>query len=171
MQAVGLVWGEVDSSAPDFHARNALIEGPCHPGAKLTFEVWRERMAQGGFIVGRDIPSRALASVLRNLAVYEPLEGGEDFRIRIAGTAYFRRFGYDVTGRRLSELFNEPLFERIRDGINEVLDVGGPRSIAVEHMQGIRKPLKFEVLFLPVTAPGNMGQWSLTGMFFDDWTG
>ena len=89
MQAVGLVWSEVDQSAPDFRAKGGLIEGPRHPGAKLTFDVWQERMAQGGFVVGRDIPSRALGGVLRNLAVYEPLEGGEDFRIRVAGTAFF----------------------------------------------------------------------------------
>ncbi len=171
MQAVGLVWSEVDQSAPDFRAKGGLIEGPRHPGAKLTFDVWQERMAQGGFVVGRDIPSRALGGVLRNLAVYEPLEGGEDFRIRIAGTAFFRRYGYDVTGRRLSELFDEPLFDRIRDGINAMLDAGEPRSVAVEHVQGNRKPLRFEVLFLPVTPPGGAGQWSLTGMFFDDWTG
>lgn len=171
MQAVGLVWGEMDSTAPDFQARNALIEEPHHPGAKQTFEVWRERMAQGGFIVGRDIPSRALASVLRNLAVYEPFESGEDFRIRIAGTAFFRRYGYDVTGRRLSELFEGALFERIRDGVNAMFETKQPVSIAVEHEQGDRKPLRFEILFLPVTAPGHAGQWALVGMFFDDWTG
>ena len=65
----------------------------------------------------------------------------------------------------------EPLCDRIRDGINAMLDAGEPRSVAVEHVQGNRKPLRFEVLFLPVTPPGGAGQWSLTGMFFEDWTG
>lgn len=169
MQALGLVWGEVDSRAPDFRESSARIEGPRHPGARLAFDVWQERMAAGGFVVGRDIPSRALSSVLRNLAVYEPIEDGEDFRIRIAGTAFFRRFGYDVTGRRLSDLFAPLLFARIRDGVHEMFETGEPVSVAVEHAQGSRATLSFEILFVPVTAPGGMGQWALTGMFFDDW--
>ncbi len=47
------------------------VDEPVHPGAKLLAGFWREREAAGGFVVGRDVPSRPLARILHNIALFE----------------------------------------------------------------------------------------------------
>src|SRR6202012_1954162 len=103
-QALGLIWKDFGST-PDVQETCTPLRAPVHFGARLLFSHWQEKQAAGGMIVGRDIPSRAITSALRHLILYEPLEGGHDFRIRLAGSANLRRFSRDVTGMRLSELF------------------------------------------------------------------
>ncbi len=169
MQALGLVWGDMDCCAPDYRHTRTVLGAPEHPGAKQTLHIWRARMAKGGFVVGQDIPSRELAGVLRNLAVYEPVEDGHDYRVRIAGTAFYRRFGREVTGRLLSELFDLQLFADIRKGLLEVVGHGTPYSVAIERSQGARPAVQSEILLLPVASPDGQARWALAGMFFYDW--
>lgn len=169
MQALGLVWGEVDSRAPDYRERSNLIDGPAHPGAQLTLAAWQSCAEKGGFVIGRDIPSRRLSGVLRNLAIYQPLEGGKDFRVRLAGTAFYRRFGRDITGQRFSELFEPDVFEARRDALLNVLWTGRPACVDVERVQGTRAQVHFELLLLPVLAADGRTPWALSGMFFHDW--
>lgn len=169
MQALGLVWGEVDSRAPDYRERTTFIGAPKHPGARLTLTVWRECAPAGGFTIGRDVPSRKLSSVLRNLAVYEPVDGGRDFRVRIAGTAFYRRFGYDITGRMVSSLFDQDSYAEKRDILNRMIETGRPVFVEIERAQGTRMPMRFEILLLPVLAPGRIAGWAMAGIFFHDW--
>ncbi len=169
MQALGLVWGDVDSRARDYRERSILIETPTHPGAVLTLSVWRKRMREGGFVIGRDIPSRALSSVLRNLAVYEPIDGGQDFRVRIAGTAFYRRFGRDVTGERFSALFDPSEFSEKSRFLHEMAQTSQPVCLDIERAQGSRASARFELLVMPVRAPRRDENWALAGIFFHDW--
>jgi hypothetical protein len=168
MQAVGLVWGDVDSSAPGFQARYECLDGPQHPDAVLTQAVWRERMDAGGFVVGRDIPSRALSKVLRNLAIYEPVGAGEDYHIRLAGTAHLRRFGSDVSGQRLSELFKPDQFEKVCENLHVMFETREPVSVAVSYMQAKYPILNLETLMLPVRASDSDACWAMVGLFFDE---
>ena len=169
MQALGLIWGEVDNRAPDYRERSARLDAPKHPGAVLTLRVWQERGGADGFRVGRDIPSRALSRVLRNLAVYEPIDGARDFRVRIAGTAFYRRFGRDVTGERFSELFDPEVFAHNRAILAQTIESGVPTVIEYECAQGSRVPVHHECLLLPVRSPDGAARWALTGLFFHDW--
>lgn len=169
MQALGLVWGDVDSHAPDYHYQRVTLDEPQHPDAQLTLRVWRARVADGGFVVGRDIPSRELLGVLRSLGVYEPVDGGRDFRMRIAGTAFYRRFGQEVTGSLMSDLFDPQAFQNIRNEMAAVIAHNTPVSVAVERTQGGRAAARTEILVLPVTAPDHVGHWGMVGLFFEDW--
>jgi hypothetical protein len=167
MQALGLVWGEVDTPSYEPDEQSMPLAAPVHFGARLLLEYWEERAAHGGIVLGRDVPSRKLSSILRNLAVYEPLEG--DFRIRLAGAAFLRRFGRDVGGARLSELFDGRAFERRRDNLLEILRTGRPAIHDVQLPQRKRAPLHFEALALPALSPTRSTGWLLGGMFFHDW--
>ena len=169
MQALGLVWSDVDSRAPDYRERAVRIDAPKHSGARLTLAVWRRCVASDGFVVGRDIPSRDLSNVLRNLAIYEPVEESRDFRIRIAGTAFYRRFGRDITGERLSNLFEPEAFERRRASLTHLIGNGAPYIFEVERVQGSRMPMLFELLLLPVLASDRVTRWAMGGIFFQDW--
>ena len=170
MQALGLVWGDVDALASDMVEKRTRIAEPVHFGARLLFDFWRRQRAAGGFVVGRDVPSRALAPVLRNLILYEPLDGGRDFRIRLAGSALIRRFGCDITGLKLSELFAPDAFANYRAAMAEVLASDAPVGLDVTLSAKGRAQLHFEVLGLPVLAADRAATWVLGGLFYHDWT-
>ena len=168
MQALGFSWGEVDSRAPDYRECCTRLDAPRHPGAGLVLRVWQERVAAGGFLVGRDVPSRALSRVLHNLAVYEPVDSARDIRVRLAGTTFYRRFGRDVTGARFSELFGSAAFAQNRDLLIGTIESGSPTVLAIERTQGSRTPMRTECLLLPVLSPDRAAHWILAGLFFHD---
>src|SRR5690348_10948974 len=81
------------------------IESPTHEQARELLAYWQERMEKGGFVMGRDIPSRQIAHLMKNLIVREPVEGGRDFRYRLVGTVLMERLGRDVTGLLISDVY------------------------------------------------------------------
>jgi hypothetical protein len=166
MQALGQVWGRVDPRAPDLKETAAPLAAPTLRGAQILLDVWRE--AGDGFVVGRDIPSRSLSSILRNLAVLEPIDGARDFRARVAGTALLRRFGRDVTRANMSELYAPAIFERRRNWLIEAIARARPVIHRIEMQQGSRRPLSFELIYLRVLAPDRASPWVLAGFFFED---
>src|ERR1700760_5150866 len=98
MQALGLIWGDVDPFARDFEEVCTLLREPVHFGARLLFNTWREKQEKGGFQLGRDLPSRELSTTLRNLVVYEPVDGGRDFPVRLARPGLLRPAGRGLNG-------------------------------------------------------------------------
>jgi hypothetical protein len=170
MQALGLIWGDVDPHARDFEEVATPLREPVHFGARLLFKQWREKQQKGGMIVGRDIPSRALGSTLRNLALHEPIAGGSDFYVRLAGSAFLRRFGRDITGCTLSELFDGDTFERHRCQLANMILDRRPFSLDMKLKKSGRDSLHFEVLGLPVLHESGT-RWALTGIFYHDWVG
>ncbi len=169
MQALGLIWGDLNTRAGGFHEVFTVMREPSHYDARHLFEFWRERNSEGGFIVGRHVPSRPLARLLSHLVVYEPLNGGEDFRARIAGTSLLRRFGRDISGCKLSELFEPDAFEAQRDDMQSLLRTGKPCVLEVKASLDGYPALHFEIVALPVLAPDGQTPWILSGLFYYDW--
>jgi hypothetical protein len=170
MQALGLVWRGVDAAVACVQEKRTPIAAPVHFGARLLFENWRKLRAQDGFVVHRDVPSRALASVLRNLVIFEPLDGMADFRVRLAGSAMIRRFDCDITGLKLSELFDPVAFAGHRDAMIEIARQGTASIHDVKFTARNRTDLHFEAIGLPVQSPDRSAVWILGGIFYHDWT-
>ena len=168
MQALGLVWRDVDPISPDCEEVSVAKDRPSHPGAQLIYRNWSEYREDGGLVVGRDLPSRALAGVLRNLAVYEPVGGTADFRVRVAGTGLVRRYGCDVTGLPLSQIYEQHAFERQRDLMTAIRN-GARAFFDVDMVRAGRTELQYESLFLPVRSPDLQQRWVLAGIFYHDW--
>ncbi len=166
MQALGQVWGRVDPQAPDLRETATPLETPKLYGAQTLVDVWRG--CRQGFVVGRDIPSRPLSGVLRNLAIFEPVAAGADFLVRLAGTALLRRFGRDVSGAKMSELYAPLTFERRRKWLGEAIRTAKPVIHEIEIQQGNRRPLRFELIVLPVLAPDHVTPWVLAGFFYHE---
>jgi len=164
MQALGQVWGRIDPRAPDLKETATPLAEPRLYGGQCLVDAWRR--AEDGFVVGRDIPSRALSSVLRNIVVFEPADGGVDFRVRLSGMAVFRRFGRDIKGVKMSELYGPDMFPRRRTWLMEAL--GGQRPVThhIVLQQGNRMPMNFELTFLPALAPDCQTQWAIAGYFY-----
>ncbi|HEY2070117.1 MAG TPA: PAS domain-containing protein [Rhizomicrobium sp.] len=170
MQALGLVWRDVDTSGADVQEKRVRIPEPIHFGSRLLFDTWRRRRSNDGFVVGRDVPSRPLASILRNLIVYEPQDGARDFRVRLAGSALIRRFDCDITGLKLSELFDRTSFECHRDAMVDIVQNDSTSVLDVKLVSRGRTQLHFEVVGLPVQSPDRSAVWVLGGLFYYDWT-
>jgi hypothetical protein len=170
MQALGLIWGDDDPRGADVEEGTTPLAEPVHFGARLLFKYWSEKQQTGGLIVGRDLPSRALGPTLRHLALYEPIAGGSDFYVRLAGSALLRRFGRDITGSTLSELFDKPVFERHRERLANMILDRRPFSLDMKLKKSGRHSLHFEVLGLPVLHESGT-RWALSGIFYHDWVG
>jgi len=169
-QALGVVWADVckpEERQTEIHT--ALVE-PVHFGARVLRDYWQDRCAHGGLVIGKDVPSRQVASILRNLLVYEPVDDGGDFLVRLAGSAALRRFGRDVTGLKMSALFPRPVFERRRDVVNAALRTGEPFIRDVRVTRDGRPELRFEFIGVPALSPDRAAKWLLSGIFFYDWT-
>jgi hypothetical protein len=169
MQALGLVWGNLDAVATNLEEIRVEISRPTQYGAVLLLDHWRLRDAQGGFVVGRDVPSRELATVLRNLALYEPIEEGRDFRVRLAGTAFMRRFGRDITGLRLSEVYDGTHFEHERETLANVIRTKKPYLVDAKIKRDDHIFMRYEIVRLRVLSPDRKDSWVMGGLFYSDW--
>jgi len=168
MQALGLSWSAAALRAPLVTETLVMRAAPVHRGARLLLETWRDRTAAGRFLVGRDVPSRALARVLSGLMLFEPLRSG-DFRVRLAGHGVRRRFGRDVTGENLSRVMDREPFARQAAFLRAVLETGEPFIAEVRQMEEGRLILCHEQVALRVFAPDGRTPWVLSGLFFHDW--
>jgi hypothetical protein len=169
MQALGLVWGNLDPVAANFEEIRIEVSRPTQYGALLLLDHWRSRDTRGGFVVGRDVPSRELAPVLRNLALYEPIEDGADFRIRLAGTAFLRRFGRDITGLKLSDVYETKHLDAERENLAEVIRSRKPYIVDAKIKREERIYMRFEILRLRVLSPDRKDAWVMGGLFYSDW--
>lgn len=168
MQALGLVWSDVND-AIGFQETITVMREASHFDARYLIEVWQKWCADGGFVIGRHVPSRELAAVMSHLVVYEPLDGGADFRARLAGAALMRRFGRDISGSRLSELFAQEAFAARRDDLQMILRLQTPCVLEGRVTVDNYPMLHFEIVALPVLAPDEKTPWILAGLFYHDW--
>lgn len=141
------------------------LEAPAHRDARFLLGEWRRAADAGGFIVGIHVPSRALARVLPGLSLYEPLDEARDFRVRLAGTALRLRFGRDITGAKLSQLFTGRDFVQYGGRMRRVLTKGEPFVLDLKIMHDGLMRLHYEWLGLQVFSSDCRDAWVMTGHF------
>jgi hypothetical protein len=141
------------------------LSEPTLPGAVKLIEFWRACQPDG-VVVGRDVPSREIAPLLSSLVLFEPIDDGGDWRIRLAGAALLRRFGHDVTGSLISKLYPHDHFEIIRSRAAGVLEMNKPHTDDVVIKNSERTLQHFETVHLPVYAPGRAARWDMAGYFY-----
>ena len=129
---------------------------------------WLERDAADGFTIGRDLPSRAFRMVLRNLALFEPCDEGVHYRVRLAGSAFMRRYDRDISGLQLSDFVAPSDIEARAADLDEVILRGEPLIETARVIKGEKTYLTFESLQLRVHAPDRCTFWVLAGMFHKD---
>lgn len=133
--------------------------------APEALSFWERRPADG-LKVGRDVPSRAIAHLLNRVILYEPVDDGHDLKVRLAGTVTRRRFECDITGKKMSALFEPDKFP-IRFGVvMEAIKDNAPKMVRITHGLKDFELLRFELLILPVIAPNGRDRWALTFCFY-----
>jgi hypothetical protein len=142
------------------------VEFPRHRDAIILLGHWRACMTAGGFVVGRDIPARKIARVLRNVILWEPLADGADLCVRLAGADVRRRFDFDLKGRMMSTMFSPEDFKIHLASTMDVIAGGVPIVLDTALRRGDVEELRTEVLILPVTARDMKSTWVLAGLFY-----
>ena len=156
------------ADAPPKNQAGALItqiEIPTLAKARMLLDFWNDRRATG-VMVGRDVPSRAVAPILHSLVIFEPVEDRADLRIRLAGTALLRRFGREVSGSLISHLYPRDHFEIVLSRALSVIATGKPQIDDVVIRNSERTLQHFETVHLPVFAPGGEAVWDMAGYFY-----
>jgi hypothetical protein len=157
----------VGRSHYEFEHRMRGINMPTHPHSIRLIAYWQECEARGGMRMGRDMPARAIAPLLKDITVAEPIRDWADARIRLAGSAMAEYFGRDVGGALMSEIFAGELRDR------EML-LAGARAAIARNRPGIveqilvdsgHEVLRQELTALPIFAPDGDARWLLTGTF------
>ena len=149
----------------EFSARYATVEAPRHPGAQRLLAFWAAR-SEDGIVMSRDVPSRAIADLLSNISVLEPTADRTDMRVRLVGASSLKRFGSDVKGRLLSELFPDAEFRDHMKSLRTALESDRPVIVESSLVACAVAKLQFEVVLLPVFSPDRAGRWILSGMFY-----
>jgi len=142
------------------------IEAPIHESAKEFFAYWSACSGAGDFVMGRDVPSRAISRLTKHLNVTEPVGSGEDFRFRLVGSELNHRIGRDITGMLISEVYPEPVAKSLLASLNKVLATNTPvfQAVRVSGLTGeVRRP---EVVMVPMKSPDLTATWVLHGVFY-----
>jgi hypothetical protein len=157
----------VDRSHYEFQHKITVVKTPTHPSSIRLIAYWQECLARGGMQMGVDVPSRAIASLLQDITVAEPVDDWADARMRLAGSAMMVHFGRDVRGLLMFEIFAgaQNDMRLMLDGARSAIARNRPGT--VEHIisDDGREILRQEMTLVPVRAPSGDARWSLTGTF------
>ncbi len=168
MQALGFLLDLAPGRAEAAQQSETFLHAPVHRDARLLHDVWRERASDGGMVVGRDVPSRRLARLLGNLALYEFCRESDDFKVRLAGFSLVRRFGRDITGQVLKEILPRQDHARHRAALLSVLETGVPLSLDIKLRSPDRPLMHFEILVVDVASSDGEAKLLLAGQFYFD---
>ncbi len=142
------------------------IEKLSHADAAALLAYWQSCRQSGGFLMVRDVPSKAIARLTKHLVVLEPLPNRADFKYRLVGTVLIERLGRDVTGMSISDVFEPKPAQSLIHAARKVLDGDAPvfqrlrvRGLFAE----MRRP---ELVLLPMGSPDATETWVLVGVFY-----
>lgn len=145
------------------------VPGARHPDAARLVAYWRDVIQRDGvFVIGRHVPARAIAALLQNIVINEPSPDGTDMRIRLAGNFARRRFGGDISGAHLSDLFAPGDFCHHLEASFEAVATGGPVVFDSCLKRGHVVELHSEVVLLPIADRDGISPLVLVGMFSFD---
>lgn len=164
--AVSTFIGDPNLSGPETRYEWLEIQSPTHPDLVVLSSFWEARADKDGVVIGRDLPSRPIARLLRNLIVVEPDSDHQDYRVRLAGSASLRRFGRDISGERISEHFGSVDFVSRRDQMRMVQRTGKPIFCRGKVFRHETMVIDLEFAILPATSPDGTSRWIVVGLFY-----
>lgn len=157
----------VEKSHYELEHRFRAVREPEHPSTLKLIAYWQSCEAQGGMRMGRDIPARAIAKLLRDLTVSEPVGDWEDARVRLAGSGMNEHFGREVSGLLNSEIFAGRTEDKqmMLAGARNVIAKNRPGTVEHTLFDGERAVLRQEMTALPLLSPDGSAHWILIGTF------
>jgi hypothetical protein len=166
---MAVVLGRIfDHSHYDLEHRMTVVQTAAHPCSIQLLAYWRECDARGGMRMGRDVPSRAIGSLLKDLCVAEPVDDWADARIRLAGSTMTEYFGRDVSGMLMSQTIKggrESDFKLMMNGARYATANNKPGTIDHLLLDEGRVALRQEMTAVPIWSPEGDARWLVTGTF------
>jgi hypothetical protein len=144
-----------------------VLAAPMHPDSRKLIEFW-EAHRSDGIVIGRDVPSRTIAGLLSHIVIYEPVEAWNDLMVRLAGAAIRFRFGVEITGKKLSDLFGAHDFQDHLMHMRGAVEAKRPLIIESRLNSGAVEKLHSEVVIVPVLARDGVTPWVMVGIFYYD---
>jgi len=150
-----------------FRYERERADAPEHPSSLALLEYWREHEAQGGMRMGRDVPARRLAKVISGIAITEPIGDWSDGRIRHAGMVYTTRFGRDITGMTIRDLYTDDPDggEALLEGAKLCIAQRCTLTLRTRVLDRSNELMRFEVLVLPIWSPDGETLWAMAGTY------
>ena len=144
------------------------IEALSHPDALALLAYWRDCRQAGGFVMGRDVPARAIARLTKHLVVLEPLPALADFKYRLAGAVLLQRLGRDVTGLSISDVFEGDPARSLIAAARKVIETDAPIFQRIQVRGVLAEVRRPELVLLPMSAPDASATWVLIGVFYHE---
>lgn len=160
-------WQAIDwsGSMAKLRTLQTRIAAPTHTQAIKLMDYWHERPADG-LRMGRDMPSRKVASLLSYIMIWEPEPDGSDLVVRHAGEAVAYRFGINTKGRRLSALVPRAENDSHQAVFSDVIRTQEPVVIDTVLRNDAVELMHLELVVLPVFAACGIARWAMAGMFY-----
>jgi hypothetical protein len=140
---------------------------PAHPSTRRLIAYWQDCEARGGMRMGRDVPARAIASLLQDIIVAEPLGDWDDARMRLAGFGMAQYFGREITGALMSDMLadNRAHLQMLLAGVRNAIAQNLPGTVEHWVYDGTQLVARQEMIALPLFAPDGDTRWILAGTF------
>jgi hypothetical protein len=151
----------------DYSHRFAMVEAPAHPSTRRLVAYWRDCEARGGMRMGRDIPARAIAPLLQDIVVAEPVGDWDDAYMRLAGFGMAQYFGRDVTSALMSDMLagKETDLRMLLAGARGAIAQNSPGTVEHLVLDGSQLVVRQEMTALPLYAPDGDARWILVSTF------
>ena len=147
--------------------RSRIVAEPVHPSTLLLLNYLRGCEAHGGMRMGHDIPARAIAMLMKDLIVAEPVGDWADVHLRLVGSGMAAHFGRDVTGMRMTEVFAGEMRDRdmLLAGAKRTVEINRPGTVEQIIAKDGKDILRQEMTVLPLRAPNGNARWVLIATF------
>jgi hypothetical protein len=144
------------------------IPAPTDPILTRLLEYWDSKRG------GRSMPSRAdmdppveLRGLTRHVILYDVIEPGSLYRIRLVGEAIVDFAGVNATGKFAAETLPPHAAKRMQEILNSVVGQRAPRFRAgYAHWHRDKSYHKFEACFLPLSPDDRTVDKILAGVTF-----
>ncbi len=112
-------------------------------------------------------PARAIAALMKDVIVSEPIDDWQDARLRLVGSGMAAHFGRDVTGLCMNEVFAGELSDRdmLLAGARICIADNRPGTVEQTLLDKGKEILRQEMTAMPLLAPGGDAHWLLTATF------
>ncbi|MDY0882924.1 PAS domain-containing protein [Dongia soli] len=124
------------------------------PTLARLYDYWR------GLCRGRFAPSRAdidpteLGFILPRLLMFDVLDGGDDFRVRLAGSGTFNLHGRDITGMLVSNFTPAAFREAVASSYRQIVRDRLPVYVRNTYWRNGIEVDAYHVLRLPLSSDG-----------------
>lgn len=122
-----------------------------HPDLKALLALWNQKRGERKMPTRDEFEPRDMRSYLRRLHLYDVVEGGRNFRIRVFGTSLTIGLGTDPTGKLITEHPDPVAGHRFMLILQHVVSVGRPVRVVADHRIPERlATMQTEALWLPL---------------------